>query len=159
MPSKKNLALALRTAKAAVPAKAPHRIAVPADAKVLSEEDRAVVAGILAAMRDAKQTGDEIRSYFAGKDVPATAGVTGGLRRSLLREFALDGGRIARSYDVHRDGETPRTGTPRAAVPGSKAAADLAARRAEEAAAAKAASKRKSAARKSAATRAARKSA
>jgi hypothetical protein len=112
-------------------------------AKALSAE--------IARMRDDGASGQDIRDRFG-------EGLTGGMRRKLFRAFGDDSGRIARSYDVHRDGQ-PRTGTPRIAVEGSKAQTAFLAAKAEEEAAAKAASKRKRAASKAAATRKARKSA
>lgn len=121
----------------------------PADVRALDDAGAKALAVALADGRDAGLSGDDLRSKYG-------EGCTGPIRRDLFRRFGLDSGRIARSYDAHRDGN-PRKGTPRIAVEGSKAQSAFAAARAEEEAAAKAASKRKAAAKKAAATRKARK--
>jgi hypothetical protein len=121
----------------------------PADVRALDETAAKALAQALADGRDAGLSGQALRDAHG-------EGCTGPVRRDLFRRFGLDAGRIARSYDAHRDGN-PRKGTPRIAVEGSKAQSAFAAAKAEEEAAAKAASKRKAAARKAAATRKARK--
>lgn len=121
----------------------------PADVRALDEQAAKALAVALAEGRDNGLSGNDLRAQFG-------EGCTGPIRRDLFRRFGLDAGRIARSYDAHRDGNL-RKGTPRIAVEGSKAREAFLAAQSEQEAAAKAASKRKAAAKKAAATRKARK--
>src|SRR5262245_61937751 len=115
-----------RSTEVAVPKSIPAQSPLPplvaaADFAALSDAQERKLAGMLAAMRDAKLSGDAIREYFAHRPVGTHEGVTGPRRRALLRKYKVADGRVARSYGSYRDGN-PRVGTPRIAVKGSKAA-------------------------------------
>lgn len=125
-----------------------------ASVRALDDKQKLALAKAAADLRDKGASGDDVRTALG-------QGLTGPVRRELFRAAGLASGRIAKSYDQHRDGQ-PREGTPREFVSGSKAEAARLAREAEEEAEAQAAkataakkAARKAAAKKAAATRAA----
>jgi hypothetical protein len=126
-------------------------VATTEDVRALDEASAKALAVALAEGRDAGMSGQALRDLHG-------EGCTGPVRRNLFRRFGLEAGRIARSYDAHRDGQ-PRKGTPRIAVEGSKAQQAHAERIAAEEKAAATKAKRAASAKRAAATRKARKGA
>lgn len=132
----------------------------PSDATAyesLAPAMQAAIAEAIAKDRAAGLSGDDLRAKYSGPGCPVNRGLSGPMRRKVLREHGF-GGIVARSYSTYSD-DSPRKGSAHAREHGPAAierqAQALAA--VEEAAKAKAAPAKRAAKAKAAPAKAARK--
>lgn len=91
----------------------------------LSEAEQRAVATFLAKDKAAGMSGADLRARYGGESksngAPRDTGLTGPMRRTVLRRFGLDSpATIARSYEAYGDG-TPRQGSAHARNYGARA--------------------------------------
>jgi len=86
---------------------------------------RAGIAAQIAADRAAGLSGNELRAKYSGVGCPTKLGLSGPMRRKVLREYG-HGSVVARSYVQYSDG-APRAGSAHARAHGPHAAARVAA--------------------------------
>jgi hypothetical protein len=96
------------------PADAPHRFAN------LAEALQVAIAKQIATDRAAGLSGNDLRAKYSGPGCPVNSGLSGPLRRKVLRTFGY-GSVIARSYEEYSDGD-PRKGSSHAKEHGPHAA-------------------------------------
>lgn len=100
---------------------APDRDASKAPAyEALPAPMQAAIAEQIAKDRAAGLSGDQLREHYSGPGTPTNRGLTGQLRRKVLRAHGF-GSVVARSYDAYSDGDA-RKGTAHARQHGAQAA-------------------------------------